>query len=272
MPQRRIVLAMAAFLVACSDRPAPKSAPRSTAPTVAAAPAAPTPAETLEERVERLGLDTELHECVSVADGDTLTLDGIGTVRLVGVDTPEKGHPTLPIQFLSLEASKFTRKLCLGKKIRLEYDPHDEDLRGNYGRVLGYAYLEDGTFLQEALIRDGYAIAYLKYPFDEARRAQFKEWENEARAKGIGLWADGGMAEVRWIEKQGHPVFEVFGMAHKKWGLRYGEYVRPRIEAGELEDAIKQLHTWIYEYSPRDLKPVLLENGYRLEKEERETP
>jgi endonuclease YncB( thermonuclease family) len=37
------------------------------------------------ELLRSLGLDREYHKCISVADGDTLTLEGLGTVRFVGV-------------------------------------------------------------------------------------------------------------------------------------------------------------------------------------------
>ena len=157
------------------------------------------PVPVTDELLRTLGLDREYHKCISVADGDTLTLQGLGTVRFVGVDTPEKNHPKLPVQFMSKEANAFTEKICLGKKIRLKYDPYDKDKRGNYRRVLGYVYLEDGTFLQEELIKNGYAIAYTKYPLDEGRKAQFLTLEREAKNRGIGLWKDDGFTEFLWI-------------------------------------------------------------------------
>lgn len=73
------------------------------------------PAPVTNELLRTLGLDREYHNCISVADGDTLTLEGLGTVRFVGVDTPEKNHPKLPVQFMSKEAGVFTEKICLGK-------------------------------------------------------------------------------------------------------------------------------------------------------------
>ena len=139
------------------------------------------PLPVTDELLRSLGLDREYHKCISVADGDTLTLEGLGAVRLIGVDTPEKNHPKLPVQFLSKEAGAFTEKICLGKKIRLNYDLYDKDKRGDYQRVLGYVYLEDGTFLQEELIKNGYAIAYTKYPMDERKKAQFLAWEEGAK-------------------------------------------------------------------------------------------
>lgn len=105
----------------------------------------------------------ELHVCTRVIDGDTIvvSIDGrLETVRLIGVDTPEtKRGPAEPG---GPEASEFTRKMVEGQRVRLEYD---KQLRGKYGRLLAYVYLEDGTFLNAEIIQQGYGRAYLKYPF-----------------------------------------------------------------------------------------------------------
>ncbi len=62
-----------------------------------------------------------------------------------------------------------------------------------YGRTLAYVYLEDGTFLNAEVVKQGYGFAYryflFKY-FDE-----FKQYEREARENEIGFWSDGGGEE-----------------------------------------------------------------------------
>ena len=213
--------------------------------------------------LQQLGLDRNFHRCISVADGDTLTIEDIGTVRFVGIDTPEKNHPKLPVQFMSKEASEFTRKLCLGKKIRLEYDSYDEDKRGKYGRVLGYLYLEDGTFVQEELLKRGYAIAYTKYPLDEKRKQFFLKIEHEAKDKGIGLWHDNGLSEVKWLLKQNYPMMQIAHIGKNQFALRYWKYVVKPIQLKQLESNAAQLYSWIYELSSGDLDKELLQSGYR---------
>ncbi len=44
-----------------------------------------------------------------VIDGDTLVVQGVGTVRLIGVGTPETVDPRRPVQFFGKEAIAFTR-------------------------------------------------------------------------------------------------------------------------------------------------------------------
>ncbi|MGD8520723.1 MAG: thermonuclease family protein, partial [Desulfobacterales bacterium] len=216
-----------------------------------------------DKLLRSLGLDREYHRCISVADGDSLTLEGLGTVRLIGVDTPEKNHPKLPVQFMSKEAGAFAEKICLGKKIRLEFDPYDEDKRGNYGRVLGYVYLEDGTFLQEELIKNGYAITYTRYPLDEGRKAKFLAWEQEAKNRGIGLWKDNGFPEVLWTLKQKQPLLQVSKASKGNWKTAFGNWISEPLQYSDLENNLKQLYSLIYEFSPRELQTKLSEMQYK---------
>jgi endonuclease YncB( thermonuclease family) len=220
------------------------------------------PAPVTEEMLGTLGLDREYHKCLSVADGDTVTLEGLGTVRFIGVDTPEKNHPQLPVQFMSEEAGAFIEKICLGKKIRLAYDPYDKDKRGNYGRVLGYAYLEDGTFLQEELIKNGLAIAYTKYPLDDGRKAQFLAWEQEARNRQTGLWQDDGFSEVLWILAQRQPLLQLTKISKDHCSIGFGNRVLKPVHCGDIANMLGQLYRSIYEFSPRELQAELTQMRY----------
>jgi micrococcal nuclease len=118
-----------------------------------------------------------------VIDGDTLLLSNGERVRLIGVDTPELHHPLKPVQYFAEEAFQFTRTMAEGKEVRLEYDWRRRD---RYGRLLAYVYLEDGTFLNAEIIRQGYGFAFTKYPF--RYMAQFRQYQREARENGRGLW------------------------------------------------------------------------------------
>jgi micrococcal nuclease len=122
--------------------------------------------------------------CVRVIDGDTIELDGGERVRLIGVDTPETVDPRRPVQYFGKEASAFTRRMAEGRNLRLE---QDQETRDRYGRTLAYVYLQDGTFLNAEIIRQGYGHAYTRFPFRYER--QFVALEREARESRRGLWA-----------------------------------------------------------------------------------
>ncbi|MFH1624734.1 MAG: thermonuclease family protein [Pseudomonadota bacterium] len=86
-----------------------------------------------------------------VVDGDTIIVNIFGKkerVRLIGVDTPETKHPKKPVEYYGEDAYQFTKRLCEGERVRLEYDPNNKYLkhRDKYGRLLAYVFLTDGTF------------------------------------------------------------------------------------------------------------------------------
>lgn len=124
-----------------------------------------------------------------VIDGDTIVLEDIGTVRLIGVDTPESVDPREPVQYFARESAAYLRSLVDGRRVRLAYDWQRVD---KYNRVLAYVYLADDTFVNDEIVRQGYSSAYVKYPFRYLD--QFRAAEREARAGNRGLWAGGSPA------------------------------------------------------------------------------
>jgi micrococcal nuclease len=121
-----------------------------------------------------------------VIDGDTVVVAGIGTVRLIGVDTPETVDPRKPVELFGKEASVFLTGLLAGKTVRLEYD---QTLKDKYNRTLAYLYLSDGTFVNREIVRQGYGHAYTEFPFRHMN--DFRAAEQEARSNNRGLWGTG---------------------------------------------------------------------------------
>jgi micrococcal nuclease len=121
-----------------------------------------------------------------VVDGDTLVLDGGERVRLIGVDTPESVDPRRPVQCFANQAAAFTRRMVESRRVRLEYGPEKKD---RYGRTLAFVYLEDGTFLNALLVREGYGHAYTRFPFKYMD--EFRQYERQAREADRGLWGAG---------------------------------------------------------------------------------
>jgi len=113
-----------------------------------------------------------------VLDGDTYVLSGGQHVRLIGLDTPEKGEPFADI------ARAFADSLLCGKTVRIELDRLRND---RYDRLLGYVYL-DTIFVNELLIRKGLARVY---QFKENRRysARLISAQKEARKRKAGIWS-----------------------------------------------------------------------------------
>jgi len=123
-----------------------------------------------------------------VVDGDTLVLENKERVRLIGVDNPETKHPRKPVEYYGREASAFTKKLVQGKRVRLEFDQANAHLghKDKYRRTLAYVFLEDGTFLNAEIVKQGFGFAYTRFPFKYMD--EFRGHQREAREKGRGLW------------------------------------------------------------------------------------
>lgn len=131
-------------------------------------------------------------EVVRVTDGDTIRvrLDGREyAVRYIGIDTPETVDPRRDVECFGREASAFNTQMVGGKIVELEKDVSETD---RFGRLLRYVYV-DGRMVNEELVRNGYATAS-SYPPDVKHQERFRALEAEARARGVGLWAEGACA------------------------------------------------------------------------------
>ena len=110
-----------------------------------------------------------------VADGDSLTLDGV-RVRLAGIDAPESdqtcalagmAHPC------GREAREHLLHLIAGRSVTCAWGREDK-----YGRRLGRCRAGE-TDLNAEMVRTGWAVAYGAYEREEA----------EARTHRRGLWS-----------------------------------------------------------------------------------
>ena len=116
-----------------------------------------------------------------VVDGDTFEVETEGgpeRVRLIGIDTPETG------ECLADAAEDLLAELLDAGPLELRSDRSDRD---RYGRLLRYAY-SDGRFVNEALVREGLAIAR-SYPPDTAEDDRLARAAVAAREERLGMWA-----------------------------------------------------------------------------------
>lgn len=132
-----------------------------------------------------------LYKIDKVIDGDTFvtSLDGKEvTVRMKGVDTPETKDPRKPVQCFGKEASHKTKELLEGKLVRLISDKTDTSIFDKYGRALMYVYRDDGLFVNEYLLKEGYAHEYTYGNGSYEMQKAFKKLEKQAREEKMGLW------------------------------------------------------------------------------------
>ena len=118
-----------------------------------------------------------------VIDGDTIELVDGTRVRLVQIDTPEKGS-----ECYGDESSAATRRLLPpGTEVRIEQDPALDQV-DRFGRKLAYVWKGDED-VNVTLVREGAAGVW----FFDGRRGRYAtellRAAEQARAQEKGLWA-----------------------------------------------------------------------------------
>ena len=141
------------------------------------------------QRGEDGGSASTTARVLRVVDGDTILVAVGGRqerVRYIGVDTPETVKPHTRVQCFGKRASAANRRLVDGREVRLVADA---EARDRYGRLLAYVYRAgDGLFVNEALVRGGYATTLAIAP--NVRFAdRFAAQARQARDAGRGLWS-----------------------------------------------------------------------------------
>lgn len=145
----------------------------------------------IEQSAHVAGTSGDWYPVSKVVDGDTFWIqDGSEKgkkVRLIGVDAPEtRKTKKKEVGYYGKEAKAYLKTRLDGQKVRLEYDVDQTD---HYGRLLAYVYLEDGTFLNEELLRLGYAVV-MTVPPNVKFADRFIEIQREAREAKRGLWGE----------------------------------------------------------------------------------
>jgi micrococcal nuclease len=125
-----------------------------------------------------------------IVDGDTVTLgtaiSGATEIRLVGIQAPKlplgrRGFQKWP---LADEAKALLGRLVRDKRVRLTHSGRRLD---RHGRLLAHLHLEDGTWVQGALLAAGLVRVY-SFDDNRARVAEMLKRERDARAAGRGMW------------------------------------------------------------------------------------
>lgn len=140
-----------------------------------------------DDKKEKLG--DSYYKITKVVDGDTFWIlndkDEKEKIRLIGIDAPEsKKTGKKEIGYYGKEATAFAKSFLKDKYVRLEYDVQKLD---RYGRTLAYVYLKDGTFLNDYLVREGYATV-ATFPPNVKYVDLFIESQSQARMENKGLW------------------------------------------------------------------------------------
>lgn len=181
--------------------------------------------------------DAEPVTLAAVVDGDTVKVRSGPrelTVRLIGIDAPEHDDPEDLPQYLGAEASAELERSTRCPGLSLVRDP-DAGL-DRYQRTLAYLQCGDGTDLGEALLERGLARVFRRS--EHRRRTRYLAAQEQARSAGRGVWAEGGLAEWRWIERQKREEIRLVPLADGLFAVGVRGWVRLGVTARELSHAV----------------------------------
>ena len=125
-----------------------------------------------------------------ITDGDTFYVTTSSSekykIRLIGIDAPETRNVGVKVrkEYFGTEAKIFVTQLLKNKKVKLTFDVQKTD---RYGRILAYVYLENGVFLNQYLVENGFAVV-ATFPPNVKFVEVFTKAEKSARNKKLGLW------------------------------------------------------------------------------------
>lgn len=112
-----------------------------------------------------------------VIDGDTIVLEDDERVRLLGIDTPERG------EYYFEEAKEKLKEMVDNKTVLLEKDKEERD---KYSRLLRYVWLDEILTSLE-LVREGYARTFMLEQGDKYYE-ELTAAELEAIESRLGIW------------------------------------------------------------------------------------
>ncbi len=122
----------------------------------------------IDKTLKKFLLDHEVVIVERVIDGDTIVIENKTSVRLLGINSPERG------ELYYNEAKEFLEELVFNKTVRLEFGKNRYD---RYHRVLAYVFINTENINLE-LVNEGYANFYFPSGKDKHYNDFKKAWEH----------------------------------------------------------------------------------------------
>lgn len=176
-------------------------------------------------------------KCTYVTDGDTIEVDGLGKIRLVGVNTPERGVEGY------ICSKRFVQKLCLDREVSLDID--DSKNTDRYGRYLAVVIV-DGKNLNEMLLKENLAeVMYMPpsefYPYDWTSNSDgYSKYISSHKSSNSGSTSSSSLTS----SSTGSGPYIASANSHKfhyptcRWGKKISE--KNKVTFTSRSDAISQ--------------------------------
>ncbi|MGA9767558.1 MAG: thermonuclease family protein [Blastocatellia bacterium] len=161
-------------------------------------------------------LSNEFRLVKRILRADTIEVDGVGAVRMIGVETPDGRTPQGIYAAHGQNALNFIEKSLLNQEVRLEFDPANavSNNKDESGQTLAYVYTRDGTFINTELVKQGLGFVRTsdEFKFSDNFRAQ----EREAMQSMRGVWGSSSGATSTTAAAQQPPPATMPGPTDEK--------------------------------------------------------
>jgi len=187
-----------------------------------------------------------------VIDGDTVVLTSGKTVRLIGINTPEKAGSRGPAQPLADHASRQLEAMLANTEITLVAG---KDRYDRYGRTLAHLQTAGGTLIQTRLLREGLAWV-VAIPPNTERLTVFIEAENQARKAKRGVWSVNAYQPAAAPEAGDRLGFQlIHGTIERSWAGKNQRYfaLRHGSKKAELVLIVSHKHWPHFATDPQSL-------------------
>lgn len=138
----------------------------------------------------------DAHRVTRIVRADTIEVEGIGAVRMLGIETPDGKSPAEIYGIHGQNALAFVEKSLLGQEVRLELDSVSaaEGSKDETGCTLAYVYTRDGVLFNGEMIKQGHAFAQVNRAF--LLIDQFRLLERDAMQAMRGVWGLTGATQA----------------------------------------------------------------------------
>jgi micrococcal nuclease len=132
------------------------------------------------------GAATEFHRVTRIIRGDVVEVEGVGPVRMIGIETPDGKSPKEIYGVHGERALSFIEKTLLGQDVRVESDATAGGAKDDAGQMLAYVYTRDGTLINAEMVKRGFAFVHGNEQFRMAN--DFRGFELDASLNMRGVW------------------------------------------------------------------------------------
>lgn len=128
----------------------------------------------------------EFHRVSRLLRADVIEVEGVGPVRLLGIETPDGKSPKEIYGEHGQRAISFIEKLLLGQEVRLEFDTESGINKDEEGQTLAYVYTRDGALVNGEMVKQGFAFVRSTEQFGLSD--QLRGFERDAMQAMRGVW------------------------------------------------------------------------------------